>query len=142
MIKISYHSIIIEISLIHHNFMQCPQCAHPKIIKSGHVRGKQRYKCKQCGHQFVESPQPVGAPPKGTAPSCPYCEVGIVHKRSARGERLYYQCRNPECRRFSTYELAESGCLVRVMTRNAAIAGSDLIHCDCENSGWKNDSVA
>jgi len=23
-----------------------------------------------------------------------------------------------------------------------AIAGSDLIHYDCENCGWKNDSVA
>ncbi|MCG9890849.1 MAG: hypothetical protein MH252_07225 [Thermosynechococcaceae cyanobacterium MS004] len=102
--------------------MQCPSCAHSKIIKSGHARGKQRYKCKQCGHQFVESPQPVGAPPKSTAPRCPYCETGILHKRSTRGKRLYYQCYNSECRRFSTYDLDESGDLVRVVTRKA-IAG-------------------
>jgi late competence protein required for DNA uptake (superfamily II DNA/RNA helicase) len=99
--------------------MQCPECAHPHTVKNGHTRGKQRYKCKKCGHQFIEAPQPVGAPLKGTAPSCLYCETGILHKRSARGERLYYQCRNPECKRFSTYEMDESGCLVRVVTRKS-----------------------
>jgi hypothetical protein len=32
---------------------------------------------------------------------------------------LYYQCRNPECKRFSTYELDDRGDLVRVLTRRA-----------------------
>jgi transcriptional regulator NrdR family protein len=96
--------------------MQCPECDHLKTIKNGHTRGKQRHQCKACGHQFVESPQPVGAPPKGTAPPCPYCETGILHKRSARGQRLYYQCRNSKCKRFSTYEHVD-GQLVHVMTR-------------------------
>jgi late competence protein required for DNA uptake (superfamily II DNA/RNA helicase) len=99
--------------------MQCPSCSHSRAVKNGHARGKQRHKCKKCGHQFVESPQPVGAPSSGTVPPCLYCDCGILHKRSSRRERLYYQCRNPECRRFSTYELDESGCLVRVITRKA-----------------------
>jgi late competence protein required for DNA uptake (superfamily II DNA/RNA helicase) len=97
--------------------MQCPSCSSPKTIKNGHTRGKQRYKCKHCGHQFVEDAQPVGAPSSGTAPPCPYCDRGILHKRSSWGQRLYYQCRNPECKRFSTYELDSSGDLVRVVTR-------------------------
>jgi hypothetical protein len=97
--------------------MRCPECRHSKSVKNGHARGKQRWICKGCGYQFVEDPQPVGAPRKGTAPHCSYCETGILHKRSTRGKRLFYQCRNPECRRFSTYELDGSGNLVRVMTR-------------------------
>jgi hypothetical protein len=32
---------------------------------------------------------------------------------------LYYQCINPECKRFSTYELDESGDPVHVVTRKA-----------------------
>ena len=97
--------------------MRCPECRHTKSVKNGYARGKQRWICKGCGYQFVEDPQPVGAPRKGTAPPCVYCETGILHKRSTRGKRLFYQCRNPDCRRFSTYELNESGNLVRVMTR-------------------------
>jgi Bacterial TniB protein len=99
--------------------MQCPTCSSPTTIKNGHTRGKQRYKCKACGHQFVEAPQPVGAPPKGTAPPCLYCDVGILHKRSERKGHLYYQCRNPECRRFSTYKLDDRGELERVLTPKA-----------------------
>jgi ssDNA-binding Zn-finger/Zn-ribbon topoisomerase 1 len=110
--------------------MQCPLCSSPTTIKNGHTRGKQRHKCKKCGHQFVEAPQPVGAPPKGTATSCPYCETGILHKRSARGQRLYYQCRNSECKRFSTYELDESGDLVRVLTRKAIAQSVACFHAE------------
>ncbi|MGB8700066.1 MAG: hypothetical protein WCD18_11675 [Thermosynechococcaceae cyanobacterium] len=61
----------------------------------------------------------MGAPSKGTALPCPYCDEGILHKRSARKKRLYYQCRNPECKRFSTYEQDDNGNLVQVMTRKA-----------------------
>lgn len=32
----------------------CPQCRkHSEMIKKGFHRGKQRYKCKECGHKFV-----------------------------------------------------------------------------------------
>jgi transposase-like protein len=33
--------------------MNCPKCASEEHIKSGHIRGKQRYKCKSCRHQFT-----------------------------------------------------------------------------------------
>lgn len=110
-----YNSSIQE--LTNYLTMRCPECRHTKSVKNGPARGKQRWICKGCGYQFVEDPQPVGAPRKGTAPPCFYCETGILHKRSTRGKRLLYQCRNPECRRFSTYELDGSGNLVRVMTK-------------------------
>jgi transposase-like protein len=33
---------------------QCKNCHSLKVVKSGNVRGKQRYKCKNCGLNFVE----------------------------------------------------------------------------------------
>ncbi len=33
--------------------MGCKNCKAEKIVKSGKVRGKQRYKCKECGYNFV-----------------------------------------------------------------------------------------
>jgi transposase-like protein len=32
---------------------QCKKCEGEKIIKSGKVRGHQRYQCKKCGHHFI-----------------------------------------------------------------------------------------
>jgi transposase len=32
---------------------KCKRCSHGKTAKSGIVRGKQRYKCKACGYNFV-----------------------------------------------------------------------------------------
>jgi transposase-like protein len=34
--------------------VECKNCHSVRIIKSGFVRGKQRYKCKECGVHFVE----------------------------------------------------------------------------------------
>ena len=31
----------------------CKNCKSEKVVKSGKVRGKQRYKCKECGYNFV-----------------------------------------------------------------------------------------
>ncbi len=42
--------------------MPGPQCNSQKIVKNGLTHyGKQRFKCKNCGRQFVESPtrQPI-----------------------------------------------------------------------------------
>ena len=40
------------------NLMKCPRCERSEIIKNGKIHnGKQRYKCKICGWQFVENPQ-------------------------------------------------------------------------------------
>ena len=34
--------------------LRCPQCSSKQVVKNGHIHnGKQRYKCKQCGRQFV-----------------------------------------------------------------------------------------
>ena len=34
--------------------LQCKNCQSARIIKRGKARGKQRYKCKECGYHFVE----------------------------------------------------------------------------------------
>ena len=36
---------------------ECKRCGATQIVKSGTVRGKQRYLCKQCGYHFVEGDQ-------------------------------------------------------------------------------------
>ena len=33
--------------------ISCKHCSHPSVVKNGHVRGKQRYKCKSCGYNFT-----------------------------------------------------------------------------------------
>lgn len=36
----------------------CPACQSKRIVKNGKIHtGKQNYKCKDCGRQFVESPE-------------------------------------------------------------------------------------
>jgi transposase-like protein len=35
--------------------MNCPTCQSSQIRKNGHHRGKQRYQCKNCARQFLES---------------------------------------------------------------------------------------
>ena len=42
--------------------MPCPRCQSTKVVKNGQTHyGKQRFKCTDCGRQFVDSPtrQPV-----------------------------------------------------------------------------------
>jgi transposase-like protein len=35
----------------------CPICASSQTVKNGHIHnGKQRFKCHDCGRQFVEQP--------------------------------------------------------------------------------------
>ena len=33
---------------------ECKNCKALRTVKSGKVRGKQRYKCKECGYNYVE----------------------------------------------------------------------------------------
>ena len=36
----------------------CPSCHCESVVKNGKTRhGKQNYKCRDCGRQFVENPQ-------------------------------------------------------------------------------------
>ncbi len=38
--------------------MKCPKCSSEQIAKNGSIHtGKQKYKCKECGRQFVENPK-------------------------------------------------------------------------------------
>jgi AcrR family transcriptional regulator len=47
--------------------MKCPHCQSPQLSKNGYRRGKQCYRCKDCGKQFVENARNlVGA--QGLAP--------------------------------------------------------------------------
>lgn len=35
----------------------CPDCTSKRTVKNGHIHtGKQRYLCRNCGHQSVENP--------------------------------------------------------------------------------------
>jgi len=40
----------------------CKKCHSPNYVKSGHTRGHQRYKCKECGCQFTAT-KPRGVHP-------------------------------------------------------------------------------
>ena len=40
--------------------MHCPKCKSSQKKKNGFRRGKQSYRCKNCGCQYVENPQPRG----------------------------------------------------------------------------------
>lgn len=37
--------------------MNCPHCQSEQLCKNGYRRGKQCYRCKECGKQFVENSQ-------------------------------------------------------------------------------------
>ena len=37
--------------------LNCPNCSSKRITKNGHIHnGKQRFKCRDCGRQFIENP--------------------------------------------------------------------------------------
>ena len=33
--------------------MKCPKCKCSKKVKNGHIKGMQRYKCKDCGYNYT-----------------------------------------------------------------------------------------
>ncbi len=38
----------------------CPNCSSEKTVKNGHIpNGKPRFKCHDCGRQFVENPTKI-----------------------------------------------------------------------------------
>jgi len=38
----------------------CPNCSSGKTVKNGHIHnGKQRFKCHDCGRQFIENPTKI-----------------------------------------------------------------------------------
>ena len=44
--------------------MHCPKCKSDQSKKNGFRRGKQSYRCKNCGCQYVENPKPKGYLPE------------------------------------------------------------------------------
>lgn len=38
-----------------HILMKCPTCESEQFQKNGHRRGRQNYRCKNCGRQYVEA---------------------------------------------------------------------------------------
>lgn len=40
------------------NAMKCPDCQSQQVLKNGHRKERQCYRCKQCGRQFLESYRP------------------------------------------------------------------------------------
>jgi insertion element IS1 protein InsB len=36
--------------------MKCPKCNSQRAVRNGRRRGKQCYRCQDCGRQFIESP--------------------------------------------------------------------------------------
>jgi len=55
---VSYLEPHVGDSLLSHvmKVMKCPHCQSEKLSKNGYRRGKQCYRCKDCGKQFVENP--------------------------------------------------------------------------------------
>ena len=43
--------------------MECKKCQSNKYVKNGFDKGKQRYKCCECGYNFTDTPQ-RGYPPE------------------------------------------------------------------------------
>ena len=38
--------------------LSCPSCESPRTVKHGSIHnGKQNYRCRDCGRQFVQDPQ-------------------------------------------------------------------------------------
>lgn len=42
--------------------IHCPQCNTEKIVKNGFVKGRQRFKCKECKYQFTNLSKERGKP--------------------------------------------------------------------------------
>lgn len=53
--------------------MNCPNCSASKVVKYGHTHyGKQRFRCRECGRQFVEdaSRQPISSETRELVDRC------------------------------------------------------------------------
>jgi len=47
--------------------LTCKDCGSQRHVKNGKVRGKQRYKCKECGHNFIIGDEREKVTPEGKA---------------------------------------------------------------------------
>ena len=61
----------------------CPKCSFSQIVKNGHSRGKQRYRCKSCGFQFTRT-TPRGRPASEKATAILLYTLGLSLNSIAR----------------------------------------------------------
>ncbi|MGC8714938.1 MAG: IS1/IS1595 family N-terminal zinc-binding domain-containing protein, partial [Leptodesmis sp.] len=65
-------------------FLRCPNCGSDNIMKNGTTRrGKQNYKCQNCGCQLVKNPQCnlhrlCGSSTSVVFPGCLYSDQNIL----------------------------------------------------------------
>ena len=48
--------------------MNCKHCGSPNVKKNGHYKGRQRYRCKDCGKSCTAGDRPRGGQPIGDRP--------------------------------------------------------------------------
>ncbi len=61
----------------------CPKCGATEVVKNGKARGKQRFKCKECGFQFTSHP-PRCYPPETKARVIGLYNHGLSIRAAAR----------------------------------------------------------
>lgn len=66
---------------------ECPSCAAKEVIKSGHAKGKQRFKCKKCNFQFTRL-TPRGYPPETKARVIELYNHGLSIRAAARLQKV------------------------------------------------------
>ena len=59
--------------------LSCKKCSSNGYVKAGHVRGIQRYKCRECGCQFTHT-KPRGVNPARCNP--PHFAITSPHVRN------------------------------------------------------------
>ena len=57
-------------------YTKCPKCGHTHIVKNGKVKGKQRFKCKNCKFQFTRL-TPRGRSPEEKAEAIQLYNLGL-----------------------------------------------------------------
>ncbi|QDZ39868.1 hypothetical protein FRE64_07885 [Euhalothece natronophila Z-M001] len=70
---------------------KCPQCHSQSYRKNGRVRGKQRYRCKDCGRQFLEEALTVESPPEASNSGVSILLLDLENIRLDRGAESYLQ---------------------------------------------------
>ena len=68
---------------------KCPQCHSQSYRKNGRVRGKQRYRCKDCGRQFLEEALTVESPPEASNSGVSILLLDLENIRLDRGAESY-----------------------------------------------------
>lgn len=104
--------------------MRCPRCNSTHVMKNGFNDEKRKYKCRDCGRQFVEPfvfavqmVLPVAATPAPQPKICPKCGKPIqgIYRKGNRGNEHIVCPRENETppRRLTLFESVFNGALIR-----------------------------